>query len=109
MLNQGRDWAYVFATIGIAISTKIVSGTLMAKLTGLYWREATAAGVLMSCKGIVEIVVLTVGLNAGIISKKVFGMFVLMALVSTFVTTPLTQLVYPDSVSRGSSQILGEI
>lgn len=97
LLNQGRDWAYVFATIGIAISTKIVSGTLMAKLTGLYWREATAAGVLMSCKGIVEIVVLTVGLNAGIISKKVFGMFVLMALVSTFVTTPLTQLVYPDS------------
>ncbi|CAI1509994.1 hypothetical protein SEUBUCD646_0J01180 [Saccharomyces eubayanus] len=97
LLNQGRDWAYVFATIGIAISTKLVSGTLMAKLSGLFWRESAAAGVLMSCKGIVEIVVLTVGLNAGIISKKVFGMFVLMALVSTFVTTPMTLLVYPDS------------
>ncbi|CAI4043637.1 hypothetical protein SKDZ_10G1200 [Saccharomyces kudriavzevii ZP591] len=97
LLNQGRDWGYVFATIGIAISTKIISGTLTAKLSGLFWREAAAAGVLMSCKGIVEIVVLTVGLNAGIISKKIFGMFVLMALVSTFVTTPLTLLVYPDS------------
>ncbi|CAI5130155.1 AVN_HP_G0106880.mRNA.1.CDS.1 [Saccharomyces cerevisiae] len=101
LLNEGRDWGYVFATIGIAIFTKIISGTLTAKLTGLFWREATAAGVLMSCKGIVEIVVLTVGLNAGIISRKIFGMFVLMALVSTFVTTPLTQLVYPDSYRDG--------
>lgn len=97
LLNEGRDWGYVFATIGIAIFTKIISGTLTAKLSGLFWREATAVGVLMSCKGIVEIVVLTVGLNAGIISRKIFGMFVLMALVSTFVTTPLTQIVYPDS------------
>ena len=97
LLNERRDWGYVFATIGIAIATKVVSGTIMAKIHGLFWRESAAVGVLMSCKGIVEIVVLTVGLNAGIISKKIFGMFILMALVSTFVTTPLTQLVYPTS------------
>ncbi|CAI4034330.1 hypothetical protein SMKI_10G1170 [Saccharomyces mikatae IFO 1815] len=111
LLNEGRDWGYVFATIGIAIFTKIISGTLTAKLSGLFWREASAVGVLMSCKGIVEIVVLTVGLNAGIISRKIFGMFVLMALVSTFVTTPLTQLVYPDSYRdevRKSLSTLGE-
>lgn len=97
LLNEGKDWGYVFASIGIAISTKVVSGTIAARLHGLLLRESAAVGVLLSCKGIVEIVVLTVGLNAGIITRKIFGMFVLMALVSTFVTTPLTMLVFPES------------
>lgn len=100
LLNEGRDWGYVFASIGIAISTKIVSGSVAARIHGLFFRESLAVGVLLSCKGIVEIVVLTVGLNAGIISRKIFGMFILMALVSTFLTTPLTLLVYPESYRR---------
>lgn len=100
LLNEGRDWGYVFASIGIAISTKIASGTIAARIHGLFLRESMAVGVLLSCKGIVEIVVLTVGLNAQIISSKIFGMFILMALVSTFVTTPLTLLVYPESYRK---------
>lgn len=97
LLNQGRDWGYIFASIGIAIGSKVVSGSLLSQLFGLFWRESLAVGILMSCKGIVEIVVLSVGLNAGIIDEKVYGMFILMALVSTFVTTPLTLVAYPDS------------
>ncbi|GAV51212.1 hypothetical protein ZYGR_0AD03950 [Zygosaccharomyces rouxii] len=97
LLNQGKDWAYIFASIGIAIGSKILSGSLLSQMFGLYFRESLAVGILMSCKGIVEIVVLTVGLNAGIIDKKVFGMFILMALVSTFITTPLTLFAYPES------------
>ncbi|SJM83917.1 probable K(+)/H(+) antiporter 1 [Zygosaccharomyces bailii] len=97
LLNQGRDWGYIFASIGIAIGSKIVSGSLLSQVFGLFWRESLAVGILMSCKGIVEIVVLSVGLNAGIIDEKVYGMFILMALVSTFVTTPMTLVAYPDS------------
>lgn len=100
LLNEGRDWGYVFASIGIAISTKIASGTVAARIHGLFFRESMVVGVLLSCKGIVEIVVLTVGLNARIISRKIFGMFILMALVSTFVTTPLALLVYPESYRK---------
>lgn len=100
LLNQGKDWGFVFASIGIAIFSKIFSGTLVSKINGLFWRESMAVGVLMSCKGIVEIVVLTVGLNAGIISEKIYGMFILMALASTFVTTPLTILCYPESYRK---------
>lgn len=107
LLNEGRDWGYVFASIGIAISTKIVSGTIVARLHGLFLRESTAVGILLSCKGIVEIVVLTVGLNANIITRKIFGMFVLMALVSTFVTTPLTLWVFPESY-RNEIRFKGE-
>ncbi|CDO93569.1 unnamed protein product [Kluyveromyces dobzhanskii CBS 2104] len=96
LLNRGSDWGYTFASIGIAVATKLVSGSLVSKLNGLRWRESLAVGVLMSCKGIVEIVVLTTGLNAGIITKKVYAMFIFMALISTFITTPLTLWIFPD-------------
>lgn len=100
LLDTGKDWGYIFASIGIAIASKVLSGSVVSKLHGLFWRESLAVGILMSCKGIVEIVVLTVGLNAGIISKKIFAMFILMALVSTFLTTPLTQLTYTEEYRR---------
>ncbi|CEP61056.1 Kha1p LALA0_S02e05754g [Lachancea lanzarotensis] len=96
-LNAGKDWGFTFASIGIAVSTKVASGFVMSKINGLFWRESLAVGVLMSCKGIVEIVVLTTGLNAGIISTKVYSMFIFMALISTFVTTPLTLWLFPKS------------
>lgn len=96
LLNKGSDWGYIFASIGIAVATKVVSGALLSKINGLCWRESLAVGVLMSCKGIVEIVVLTTGLNAGIITKKVYAMFIFMALISTFITTPLTLWIFPD-------------
>lgn len=96
-LNRGIDWGYVVAIIVVSMSTKIIGGFIGAKACGYYWRESLTVGVLMSCKGIVEIVVLNVGLNAGIISRKLFSMFVLMTLVCTFLTTPLTLLSYPVS------------
>lgn len=96
LLNEGADWGYTFASIGIAVTTKVISGGLLSKINGLKWRESLAVGILMSCKGIVEIVVLTTGLNAGIITKKIYAMFIFMALISTFITTPLTTWVFPD-------------
>ncbi|CCH60097.1 hypothetical protein TBLA_0C02920 [Henningerozyma blattae CBS 6284] len=100
LLNKGEDWGYIFAAIGIAVGSKLVSGSVTAYLHGLFFRESLAVGVLMSCKGIVEIVVLTIGLNAGIITQKIYGMFILMALVSTFITTPMTQMIYTDSYRK---------
>jgi Kef-type K+ transport system membrane component KefB len=96
-LSQGIDWGYIVALIVIAVVTKIAGGFIGAKICGFYWRESLTVGVLMSCKGIVEIVVLNVGLSAGIISSKVYSMFILMTLVSTFLTTPLTLWAYPIS------------
>ncbi|GAV27883.1 hypothetical protein PMKS-001351 [Pichia membranifaciens] len=97
LLNRGLDWGWAFGLIGVAMVGKIFGGTISAKLRGLYWRESATVGVLMSCKGIVEIVVLQVGLNAKIISKKTYSMFIFMALATTFFTTPLTLYSYPNS------------
>ncbi|ODV60156.1 Sodium/hydrogen exchanger [Ascoidea rubescens DSM 1968] len=96
-LNSAKDWGYIVAIIAIAMITKILGGFLGSILFRLSKRESLTVGVLMSCKGIVEIVVLTTGLNAGIISEKVFSMFIVMALICTFLTTPLTLWVYPTS------------
>lgn len=96
-LNSGIDWAYIIGIILLAMVGKIAGGFIAAKANGLLWRESLTVGVLMSCKGIVEIVVLNVGLNAHIISSKVYSMFIVMTLVTTFLTTPLTLWVYPVS------------
>ncbi|OIW24363.1 putative K(+)/H(+) antiporter protein [Coniochaeta ligniaria NRRL 30616] len=95
LLNDGITWGYVIAVIVIAFSGKIIGGTLAAKACGLLWRESTTIGVLMSCKGLVELIVLNIGLQAKILSARTFTMFVVMALVTTVSTTPLTKLLYP--------------
>lgn len=95
LLDNGITWAYVIGIIAIAFIAKILGGTLGSRLNGLLWRESFTIGVLMSCKGLVELIVLNIGLQAKILSVRTFTIFVVMALVTTFATTPLTSLLYP--------------
>ncbi|KAM0319986.1 hypothetical protein ACHAO8_000579 [Botrytis cinerea] len=95
LLNDGITWAYVIAIIVVAFSGKIIGGTLAAKACRLVWRESLSIGVLMSCKGLVELIVLNIGLQAKILSTRTFTIFVVMALVTTVATTPLTTALYP--------------
>jgi K+:H+ antiporter len=59
------------------------------------WRDATALGVLMNTRGLVELVVLNIGLDIQVISPALFSMMVLMALVTTFMTAPVLEWIYP--------------
>ncbi|KAK4178958.1 putative K+/H+ antiporter [Triangularia setosa] len=95
LLNNGTVWGYVFAIIFVAFFSKLAGGTLGARLNGLVWRESFTIGTLMSCKGLVELIVLNIGLQAKILSTKTFTMFVIMALVTTFATAPLVSWLYP--------------
>lgn len=58
LLNDGITWAYVVGVIAIALSAKIIGGTLAARACNMLWRESFSIGVLMSCKGLVELIVL---------------------------------------------------
>ena len=58
LLDTGITWAYVIGVIAVAFTGKIVGGTLAARLNKLVWRESFTIGVLMSCKGLVELIVL---------------------------------------------------
>ena len=62
---------------------------LAARAMGLTWREASALGVLLNTRGLIELVVLNIGLELGILSPVVFSMLVLMALITTLMTSPL--------------------
>lgn len=94
-LNSGLIWGYTIAICVVAFTSKFFGCAIPARLTGFSWRESAAIGTLMSCKGLVELIVLNIGLSAGILNTRVFSMFVVMALVTTCATTPLTQLLYP--------------
>jgi Kef-type K+ transport system membrane component KefB len=58
LLNDGTTWGYVVAIIACAFFGKIIAGTLAARLTKCLWRESLTIGALMSCKGLVELIVL---------------------------------------------------
>ena len=100
LLDTGMTWAYVVAVIAVAFCAKFLGCALAARLNGLVWRESFSIGALMSCKGLVELIVLNIGLQAKILSTRTFTIFVVMALVTTFATTPLTSALYPPWYRR---------
>ncbi|KAG1901080.1 Sodium/hydrogen exchanger family-domain-containing protein [Suillus fuscotomentosus] len=95
LLDDGITWAFTIAIACLAFLGKFGGCTIASRLSGFSWREASTIGSLMSCKGLVELIVLNVGLSAGVLSPKVFSMFVLEALTLTFMTTPLVRALYP--------------
>ncbi|KAF8686418.1 Sodium/hydrogen exchanger family [Rhizoctonia solani] len=95
LLDNGITWGYTILICVTAYIGKFFGGALAARFAGFTTREAATIGTLMSCKGLVELIVLNVGLSAGILSTRVFSMFVLEALVLTFATTPVTLWLYP--------------
>jgi Kef-type K+ transport system membrane component KefB len=95
-LNDGKTWGYVFLICTVSFSSKFFACFAAAKTMKFNFRESGAIGSLMSCKGLVELIVLNVGLQAGILDTRTFSMFVVQALILTFMTTPLTLLFYPE-------------
>ncbi|TFK29022.1 cation/H+ exchanger [Coprinopsis marcescibilis] len=95
LLDNGITWGYTILICVVAFASKFLACAGAALAFGFDWREAGAIGSLMSCKGLVELIVLNIGLQAGVLDPRTFSMFVVHALVLTFITTPLTLLFYP--------------
>ncbi|KAG8214381.1 Sodium/hydrogen exchanger family-domain-containing protein [Butyriboletus roseoflavus] len=95
LLDNGITWAFTIAIVVLAFLGKFGGCMIASRVAGYGWRESSAIGALMSCKGLVELIVLNVGLQAGILSQRVFSMFVLEAVTLTFITTPLVLALYP--------------
>jgi Kef-type K+ transport system membrane component KefB len=93
-------WAVCIGIILVAVAGKYVGATFAASRTGIPLREASALGVLMNTRGLVELVVLNVGLDVGVLSPLLFAMMVVMALTTTFMTTPLLNLIYPKGTEQ---------
>ncbi|KNG47274.1 K(+)/H(+) antiporter 1 [Stemphylium lycopersici] len=100
LLDSGIVWAYVIGVVAVAFFSKFISAAIAARGSKMLWRECFAVGSLMSCKGLVELIVLNIGLNAKILSTRTFTIFVVMALVTTFLSSPLTMYFYPASYQK---------
>lgn len=105
LVHGGEMWFYCALICAVAIFGKIGGATLAARASGCSWREAGAVGVLMNTRGLIELVVLNIGLDIGVLSPALFTMMVLMALLTTFMTTPLLDWIYrpQDEMSRQES------
>lgn len=100
LVDGWEMWGYCALIVAVAVAGKFGGSTLAARATGLPWREAGALGVLMNTRGLMELVILNVGLDIGVISPALFAMMVLMALATTFMTSPLLAWIYPPRLHR---------
>lgn len=95
-LRSNINVIVLLVIIATATASKFIGCFIGSKLIGMSWRESTAIGILMNTRGLVELIVLNVGLEAKVITQEIFSMMVIMALVSTVITTPILTLVYPE-------------
>jgi Kef-type K+ transport system membrane component KefB len=94
LLNGLEMWLYCGLIILVAITGKFGGASLSARFAGMSWREASTIGILMNTRGLMELVVLNIGLEIGILSPALFTMMVMMAIITTLMTAPLVQWVY---------------
>jgi len=88
LLNDGSAWLICGLIILVAVAGKVFGSVAAAKFTGQSWADSLAIGVLMNTRGLMELIVLNIGYDLGVLSPTVFTMMVLMALVTTFMTSP---------------------
>jgi Kef-type K+ transport system membrane component KefB len=92
LLSGGTLWLYCALIVLVAVLAKLFSCAVAARVSGMSWSSALSVGVLMNTRGLIELVILNVGLDLGVISPMLFSMMVIMALVTTFMTTPVLSL-----------------
>jgi hypothetical protein len=106
LLNDIYLWKITGLIILVAITGKFVGSTIASRITGQNWRDSLTIGALMNTRGLMELVVLNIGYELGILSPKVFSMMVIMALVTTFMTGPALDLI--DKIFRPKTSIIQE-
>ncbi|MGE5658340.1 MAG: cation:proton antiporter [Actinomycetota bacterium] len=100
LLNRPKLWLLCALIVVIAIAGKYFGAYIAARVGGINNREASALGWLMNTRGLTELIVLNIGLSLNVISPLLFTMLVIMALVTTFMTSPLLELVYPKRLAQ---------
>ena len=93
LINDPYLWKVTGLIILVAITGKFAGSALAAKFVGQSWRDSLSIGALMNTRGLMELIVLNIGYDLGILSPEIFSMMVIMALVTTFMTGPALDLI----------------
>ena len=101
LIASGQEWLLCGLIVLVATAGKFGGTAVTARLAGLSWAESGALGILMNTRGLVELIVLNIGLDLGVISPRFFTMLVIMAIATTMMTSPiLTGFLRPDARSE---------
>ncbi len=95
LLYEPWQWLICAVIIVTAVGGKFGGTLVAARLTGLRWRDAAILGTMMNTRGLMELIVLNVGLDLQVITPTLFAMMVLMALVTAMMTAPVVRLLDP--------------
>jgi nucleotide-binding universal stress UspA family protein len=101
-------WFIAFVIIGVAIIGKFLGSALAARFVGQSWKDSLVIGALMNTRGLMELVVLNIGYDLGVLSDEIFAMMVIMALFTTFMTGPVLDFInwlMPDKEDNMETQI----
>ena len=93
LINEPYLWKITGCIIAVAVIGKFLGSALAAKFVGQTWRDSLTIGALMNTRGLMELVVLNIGYELGVLSPKIFTMMVIMALVTTFMTGPALDII----------------
>ena len=93
LINDPFLWKVTGCIIGVAVVGKFVGSAIAAKFVGQNWRDSLTIGALMNTRGLMELVVLNIGYDLGVLTSEVFTMMVIMALVTTFMTGPALDII----------------
>ncbi|MDD2996460.1 MAG: cation:proton antiporter [Paludibacter sp.] len=93
LLNTPYLWWIALIFIVVAVVGKFIGSAFSAKLLGETWKDSLSIGILMNTRGLMELIVLNIGYEMGILPPPIFVMLVIMALVTTFMTTPVLSLI----------------
>jgi Kef-type K+ transport system membrane component KefB len=92
LINDWSGWLMCAGITAVAVAGKLGGGTMAAYWAGMNWQDSLSLGILMNTRGMVELVVLNIGYDLGILSPRIFSMMVIMAVTTTFMTGPLLSL-----------------
>ena len=95
LISGMESWATCLVIIVVATAGKFGGTLLAARVIGLDWPTSSALGILMNTRGLMELIVLNIGLSLGVITPKLFAMMVIMALVTTIATAPILKKILP--------------
>lgn len=93
LINDPYLWKVTGFIILVAVVGKFLGSALAAKFVGQSWRDSLTIGALMNTRGLMELIVLNIGLDLKVLTPEVFTMMVIMALVTTFMTGPTLNII----------------
>jgi Kef-type K+ transport system membrane component KefB len=106
LLHGASIWFWIAVILVVATAGKMGGAVFAARWTGQTWKHAWALGALLNTRGLVELIVLNVAYNAHVFSPTLFTMFVVMAMITTMMTTPILNLLgVPGSVGQKDSAV----